>query len=100
MSVRPSFIFVQIGTYPVLQHHFTGVRTVSPTAGLDMVMSLKKFVFVDFIKVNTRIASGSLLTSPIEWVINENVWSQLHIDWCKPLLLIKIQEASSKKKLD
>ena len=37
MSVRPSFIFVRIGTSPVLQHHFTGVRTFSPTAGLDRV---------------------------------------------------------------
>ena len=36
MSVRPSF-FIRIGTSPVLQHHFTGVRTVSPTAGLDRV---------------------------------------------------------------
>ena len=40
MSVRPSFIFVRIGTFPVLQHHFTGVRTVSPTAGLDRVLSV------------------------------------------------------------
>ena len=36
MSVRPSF-FIQVSTSPVLQHHFTGVRTVSPTAGLDRV---------------------------------------------------------------
>ena len=40
MSVRPSFFFfIRIGTSPVLQHHFTGVRTVSPTAGLDRVVS-------------------------------------------------------------
>ena len=31
--------FIRIGTSPVLQHHFTGVRTVSPTAGLDRVTS-------------------------------------------------------------
>ena len=33
---------MRIGTSPVLQHHFTGVRTVSPTAGLDRVISLGK----------------------------------------------------------
>ena len=37
MFVRPPFFFIRIGTSSVLQHHFTGVRTVSPTAGLDRV---------------------------------------------------------------
>ena len=38
MSVSPSVFYIRIGTYPVLQHNFTGVRTVSPTAGLDRVL--------------------------------------------------------------
>ena len=40
MSVRPLVFFIRIGTSPVLQHHFTGVRTVSPTAGLDRVENI------------------------------------------------------------
>ena len=30
--------FLRIGTSPVLLHHFTGVRTVAPPAGLDRVI--------------------------------------------------------------
>ena len=39
MSVRPSFFLYESALLrPVLQHHFTGVRTVLPTAGLDRVV--------------------------------------------------------------
>ena len=36
--------FIQIGTLPVLQHHFTGVGTVSLTAGLDRVDGVTLFL--------------------------------------------------------
>ena len=41
MSVRPSVFCIRIGTSPVLQYHFTGVRTVSLTAGLDRVKTMR-----------------------------------------------------------
>ena len=35
--MRPLISLYELGTLLVLQHHVTGVRTVSPTAGLNRV---------------------------------------------------------------
>ena len=52
--------FIRIGTYPVLQHHFTSVRTVSLTAGLDRVY-IHKLVLDKFLKA-IRVANYSMFT--------------------------------------
>ena len=51
-----------MGTSLVLQHHFTGVRTVSPTAGLDRVVKcIPKFSYITvFLKIRNIISKNIL----------------------------------------
>ena len=69
MSVRSSFLFIQIGTSPVLQHHFTGVRTVSPTAGLDRVVT----------GWCTQVEIGSVFKNDLAWRITSLSWKFIPI---------------------